>query len=260
MQLKIVVLSILGVMLFSFGFSSQFSMGVQDDGLILQDSSSLRSFPDSLGNDVAQQDTLKEDDPQKETRRARREREQREKEALEPVVFKDSTRLAIEAISRKAWRRSAVVPGWGQYTNGGLWWIKVPVIYGGFVTTVLVFEFNNRYYHSILKDVQYRLANNDAIPPNSPYDYIQAGSQGTQYLISAKDYYRRTRDITILATLGWYGLNVIEAYVDSMLKNRWDIGDDLTFKVQPTLIQNFASTGFYTPVVPGLKISFQFPN
>jgi len=149
------------------------------------------------------------------------------------VVYKDSARLAIEALTRKAWRRSMILPGWGQVTNGGLWWIKVPAIYGGFVATGLVFEFNNRYYKSILANVQYREANNHAIPPNSPYDYIAADSQGTQYLIGAKDYYRRNRDLMVLVTLGWYALNIVEAYVDSMLKNRWDIGDNYSMQVTP---------------------------
>src|SRR5690606_36686132 len=82
------------------------------------------------------------------------------------VVYKDSVRLALEEKTRKAWKRSLIIPGWGQITNGGLWWIKVPVTYGGFATTVIVFDFNNKYYKSLLKDVQYRLANNHAIPPN----------------------------------------------------------------------------------------------
>lgn len=149
-----------------------------------------------------------------------------------------------------------IVPGWGQVTNGGIWWIKVPVIYGGFVTTGLVFEFNNRYYKSILKDVQYREANNHAIPPNSPYEYIEADSQGTQYLIGAKDYYRRNRDLMILVTLGWHALNIVEAYVDSMLKNRWDIGDQYSMQVTPYV----APPTPFSPPAPvfGFNVKFNF--
>lgn len=164
------------------------------------------------------------------------------------VIYKDSARLALEAKTRMAWRRSLIVPGWGQVTNGGIWWIKVPVIYGGFVTTGLVFEFNNRYYKSILKDVQYRLANNHAVPPNSPYDYIAADQQGTNYLINAKDYYRRNRDYMILITLGWYALNAVEAYVDSMLKNRWEIGDGLTVQINPTIIPPATAYTYTNPL------------
>lgn len=196
---------------------------------------------------------------EKETRRERRARERQEKEEAEPLIYKDSARLAIEETTRKAWRRSAIVPGWGQVTNGGIWWIKVPVIYGGFVTTGLVFEFNNRYYKSILKDVQYRSENNHAYPPDSPYDYIDADPQGTQYLITAKDYYRRNRDLMVLATLGWYALNIVEAYVDSMLKNRWDIGDGITMKVNPVISP--APTPFASNVpVFGFNVKFNIKH
>lgn len=178
----------------------------------------------------------------------------------EGIVFKDSARLAIEERTRKAYRRSMFVPGWGQITNGGIWWIKVPVIYGGFVTAGLVFEFNNRYYRSILKDVQYRVANNHAYPPDSPYDYIAADPQGTQYLISAKDYYRRNRDITLFATIGWYALNIVEAYVDSMLKFRWEIDEDLQARWTPTVIP--MHPGQSNQLAFGMKFKFNInqPN
>src|SRR5690606_29925962 len=121
-------------------------------------------------------------------------------------------------------------------TNGGLWWVKVPVIYGGFASTGLIFEFNQRHYRAVVKDVQYRVSNNHAFPPDSLYDYIDADPQVTTYQISWKDYHRRMRDIAVLATVGWYALNIIESYVDSMLKNRWEVSDDLSFQVRPTLL------------------------
>ena len=201
-------------------------------------------------------DSLQENssDSREERRRRRRAAEE---EPQVPEIFKDSTRLAIEEISRKAWRRSAFIPGWGQYTNRGLWWIKVPVIYGGLVSAGLVFEFNNRYYKEILTEVQYRLANNHAFPPNSEYSYIEATQFGTQYMINAKDAYRRNRDLTILVTVGWWGLNIIEAYVDSMLKNRWDLRDDLSFKVQPSIMMPPAGHYSFVPTA-GFKATFSF--
>lgn len=194
-----------------------------------------------------------------ETRRERRQRERAEAEEaeLEQVVFKDSARLAIEALTEKAWKRSLMIPGWGQYTNGGLWWIKVPVIYGGFVTTALVFEFNNRYYREILGEVQYRLANNHAEPPNTQYPNVAKDSQGTQRMIVAKDYYRRNRDLMVLLTVAWWGINSIEAYVNSILKYRWDIGDDLGFNVAPTLLPQPTPSFAYQPYAFGVKVSIQ---
>lgn len=210
---------------------------------------------DSLATAIA--DTVHD-----ETRRERRQREKRERESAEQeqVVFKDSARLALEAMSNRPWKQSLMVPGWGQITNGGLWWIKVPVIYGGFVSAVLVFEFNNRYYHDILSEVQYRVNNNNAIPPNSKYPWMPADKQATDHMITAKDYYRRNRDLTVLVTLGWWGLQAVEAYVNSMLKNRWDIGDDLGLNIGPTLLVNPGPSLAYQarPYAIGVKVEVRF--
>lgn len=199
---------------------------------------------------VADSLTVRQDTTQEETRRQRRARERQEREAEEEIVFKDSARLAIEAHTRRAWRRSAIVPGWGQYTNGGLWWIKAPVIYGGYVTAGLVFEFNHRYYKEILDEVQFRMDNNDAVLNPLYQNY------NTQSLINAKDFYRRNRDLTVLVTIGWHALNAIEAYVDSMLKNRWSISDDLSFNVSPTLLPTQPQAFSYNAYRPGFKVTF----
>lgn len=232
--------------------------------LALGTTSALRAQePDSLQRDSTKKmtDSLTvgaADTTATETRRERRQREKREREAKEQeqVVFKDSARLALEALSNRPWKQSLMVPGWGQITNGGWWWIKVPVIYGGFVGAVLVFEFNNRYYHDILEEVQYRVNNNHATPPNSKYPYLGTGSQTTDYMITAKDYYRRNRDLTVLVTLGWWGLQAVEAYVNSMLKNRWDIGDDLGVSISPALLNNPTSPLAYQPYAVGFKVRF----
>ncbi|MBK1438768.1 hypothetical protein JHJ32_02110 [Parapedobacter sp. ISTM3] len=223
--------------------------------------------PDSLRRDTIPKmaDTLAVDTAGRqadETRRERRQRERREREAQEQkqTVFKDSARLALEAMSVRPWKQSLMVPGWGQITNGGWWWLKVPVIYGGFVGAVLVFEFNNRYYHDVLREAQYRINNNHAIPPNTKFPYLAAGSQATDRLVAAKDYYRRNRDLTVLVTVGWWGIQAVEAYVTSMLKHRWDIGDDLGFRISPTLLQQPPTSLAYqhSPYAIGLKVGFRF--
>jgi len=201
-------------------------------------------------NSKAAQDTVK-----KESRKERKKREKEEAKAKEKVVFKDSTRLAIEAKNKQAWKRSLVLPGWGQYTNGGVWWIKVPVIYGGLATTVLVFDFNNRYYKELLGVLQDRAEGR----PVDPF-YLNIPDES---IIRAKDNARRNRDLMVLLTLGVYGLNVAEAYIDSMLKYRWSIGDDkpkkTAFSIGATLMDASLASGTSTfkPTV-GLKLSMKF--
>jgi len=170
-------------------------------------------------------------------------------EDVEEVV-KDSARLAVEARSKQVWKRSLILPGWGQVTNGGFWWLKVPVIYGGFVTGILVFDFNQRYYKEYLAEAQYRYNNNDAAPPWSPYQ--RADKLLTTSMVNAKDYHRRNRDLTVLLMVGWWALNAVEAYTSDMLKNRWSIADDLSAKVVPTLIP-LSVPGGKSPML-GLKV------
>lgn len=207
----------------------------------------------SVDSVEAAQDTIK-----KETRKERRAREKAEKEREKYYykdIKKDSARLEIEQISRTAWKRSLILPGWGQYTNKGLWWVKVPIIYGGLITGYVVFDYWQWYYKKFLDELDYRIKYNDA--PNDP-DLINWGTQG---LVQQKDYGRRNRDLTILITAGFWGLNVVEAYVDSMLKYRWNIGSDMTMRVRPTLMPSINTThigshalgGF--GVAPGIKLT-----
>lgn len=206
------------------------------------------------------QDTLRaaQDTLVKETRLERRARLKAEKEHDKYYykdIKKDSTRLAIEHLSRVAWKRSLMVPGWGQYTNKGLWWIKVPIIYGGLVTGYLVFDYWQWYYKKFLDELDHRITYDGE--PSDP-DLINWSTEG---LVRQKDYGRRNRDLTILVTVGWWGLNAVEAYVDSMLKYRWNIGSDMSMRVHPTLMpsinNSFASThtlgGF--GVAPGIKFT-----
>ncbi len=141
--------------------------------------------------------------------------------------YKDSVRLHHESMTRKATLRSAILPGWGQVTNNNLWWIKVSVIYGGFVSLGLTYQFYNKYYHEYLAEAQYRQINN-----HTP-DKIGGPTDG---IIRIKDYARRNRDLALLGFAAGYAVNVIEAYVDAMFF-RYDIDDDLGVRVIPKLAQ-----------------------
>lgn len=217
-----------------------------DSSRVLKDSTKLAL------DSIAPQDSVK-----KETRKERREREKAEKERAKYYykdILKDSTRLAIEEVSRVAWRRSAIAPGWGQITNGGRWvWVKLPIIYGGFVTAYFVFDYWNYYYKMFAKEAAYRIDNGDDRQNLDLQNYSTTG------LIQQKDNFRRNRDMTILITAVWWAGNVIEAYTDSMLRNRYNIGDDLTVKINPTFMPN--QTLAYQPnftnyFTPGIKLTF----
>ncbi|MEJ6982574.1 DUF5683 domain-containing protein [Pedobacter sp. P351] len=159
-------------------------------------------------------------------------------------VFKDSARLALEAMPGRAIRRSAILPGWGQVTNGR-WW-KVPVIYGGFIGLGLAVDFNQKYYKKFLRELQFR----DEFPgQTSDPDLIRITDQ--QGLIQYKDYYRRNRDLSVLAAVGLYAINIIDAYVDAKFF-RFDISDELGLRIHPSLIPSVSHA--YISPVPAIKI------
>lgn len=171
-------------------------------------------------------------------------------EPAKKEVFKDSARLAIEAMPGRAAKRSAIVPGWGQITNGR-WW-KVPIIYSGLVGGALVFEFNNRYYREILHVLQHRVEPTKF--PDEPKNYDKYTIYTETALKSAKDYYRRNRDLSVLAFFAFHTLNVIDAYVDAKFF-RYDISDKLGVKLTPTLLMNQTPRYAMGSPVPAIKIT-----
>lgn len=52
-----------------------------------------------------------------------------------------------------------------------------------------------------------------------------------------KDRYRRWRDMSMFVMIGVYAFSVIDAYVDASL-SEFDISDDLSLRVEPTVINN----------------------
>lgn len=162
-----------------------------------------------------------------------------------PEVLKDSARLAIEAMPRTAARRSAMLPGLGQIYNKR-WW-KVPLVYGGFVGIGLVYEFNQRNYKIFLKEAQYRQENPGKTqnPLYAPYT--------TEGIINIKDSYRRDRDLSILGGLGFYAINIIDAYIDAKFF-RFDLSDDLSVQLKPSVQQTVPVHASASGAVLGLKL------
>jgi hypothetical protein len=75
----------------------------------------------------------------------------------------------------------------------------------------------------------------DLLPPGYPVnanmDYLK------RVIKRKKDYYRRYRDMSMFIFVGVYALSIIDAYVDAELAS-FDIGKDLSMKLEPTVIQN----------------------
>lgn len=145
---------------------------------------------------------------------------------------------------KKATTLAMICPGAGQLYNKSYW--KVPIVVGAFATMGYVIDWNARGYK------RYRTAYNQVV--NGQPDEFE-GRYSADYLKNMKDNFRRNRDLCIILTGALYLLNVVDAHVDAHLKD-YDISDDLSVRLEPTVFQNYASRNGYYGVGMSLKVTF----
>ncbi len=119
---------------------------------------------------------------------------------------------------------SAIVPGLGQAYNKKYW--KIPLVYGAMGTSLYFYITNNKKYHSYRDAYKRRLEGYT----DDPYQYLDDSR-----LIQAQRFYQRNRDLSMLVTIGFYVLNIVDANVDAHLL-QFNVNDNLSF--QPELYQN----------------------
>jgi len=132
------------------------------------------------------------------------------------AFFKDEYHSPTKAIVY-----SAILPGWGQAYNRKYW--KLPIVYAGFAGVGYFIKVNSDYYNLFKSD--YLLLKDD---PNAQ---TESGFDQRTLKIYI-DQYRRSRDLSIIALIGWYGLVMIDANVDAHFFN-YDVDEDLSLKFEP---------------------------
>jgi hypothetical protein len=158
---------------------------------------------------------------------------------------------------------AAIIPGSGQILNRKYW--KLPIVYGGFLGCAYAITWNSSKYED------YRTAYRDILQYQSDPAYkavvdkdpsivsfIQLIPKGYQLsdsgiggvgqwqktLQTRQDIYRRYRDLSLIVTVGYYALTIVDAYVDAQLYD-YDISPDLTLRLEPKLFygeHDFPST------------------
>ncbi len=137
---------------------------------------------------------------------------------------------------------SAILPGLGQVYNGKYW--KVPLVYGAGGAMVYVFYYNQSKY------TKFREAYAEG---DQTKIYIIDGYKRTyDQLPRGRDWYRRYRDISIFGIAAVYFLNIVDAMVDAYFTD-FDVSDNLTFRIQPSVVDNFDLTA-----AVGVKFSIGF--
>ncbi len=147
----------------------------------------------------------------------------------------------------KATLMSVCLPGLGQAYNKKYW--KMPIIYAGFGVMAYFIYFNADEYLNY-KCAYIELSNGNR---NGNYGYLMKPYTTTADLLSAREYYRRNLEISILLTALWYALNILDAVVDAHLYT-FNISHVLTMKVEPSIMPS----GYGYRPAGGLKLCLHF--
>ena len=147
---------------------------------------------------------------------------------------------------RKATIMSAILPGLGQAYNKKYW--KIPVIYAGLgVMTYFIVTNTNEY-------INYKCAYIEKSNGDTAGNYASLVKKySASNLLSAREYYRRNLEISILITALWYILNIVDASVDAHLFT-YNISKDLSLKFEPVILPPLYSKNYMS----GIKISLHF--
>lgn len=148
------------------------------------------------------------------------------------TVLTDEERIPGYKDPKKALLMALIVPGGGQIYNEKVW--KVPLIYGGILTSIYFFEFNNRRYQQFL--VALDIVRNPTPGVSNPFPNLNQDG-----IIRNVNFWRRNRDSMFLVFAGIYALGAVDAFVDAHLSG-FDISDDLSFSIEPSVEPMFAST------------------
>ncbi|WP_207510839.1 DUF5683 domain-containing protein [Longitalea luteola] len=155
---------------------------------------------------------------------------------------------------RKAAIYSAVFPGLGQIYNRKYW--KVPIVYAAIGIPIYTFFDNRTWYNR----TRYALAVAEADPNSATYPDSLANvhsslstlvrQKQTNSLLNYRNDFRKNMDYSILFTLLFWGLNVVDATVDAHLKG-FNVNENLSMQVKPAVLSNRAI---------GLSLVFKFDD
>jgi hypothetical protein len=125
---------------------------------------------------------------------------------------------------------SAVVPGLGQAYNKKYW--KIPIIYAGMAAGVYFYIQNDNEYDRFRDAYKRRLA---GFTDDEFYGSGTTPTISTARLIDAQKTAQKNKDVSIIVSLAFYLINIVDANVDSHLK-QYNVSEDLS--LQPNLDLN----------------------
>lgn len=149
------------------------------------------------------------------------------------VVIKDTIKANTYdplAPSRAAFY-SAALPGLGQAYNKKYW--KIPVIYAGMAAGVYFYIKNDKEYNRFRNAYKRRLA---GFTDDEFFGDGTTALISNDRLIDAQKTSQTNKDVSIIVSLAFYLLNIIDANVDAHLR-QYDVDDNLSLSPQFNLDQ-----------------------
>ena len=181
---------------------------------------------------------------------------------LDKSIVRKTVEQVTDSVKPKAFKpdpfkvvwMATILPGSGQIMNRKYW--KLPLVYGGFLGCAYAVSWNSgnyqsyktayldilRYnsdpsYQAIVKKNTSVVSFYQILPPG--YDIPREGGFDgyTTKLKTAQDSFRRYRDLSIIISIAYYALTIVDAYVDAQLYD-FDISPNLSMRFQPALLAN----------------------
>ena len=125
-------------------------------------------------------------------------------------------------------RRSAMLPGWGQYTNKKYW--KIPLVYAGIGIPAYLFTRNLKQYKEAKNAFSLATDGDPANDDQIKEPYYSVRTQPDRIRVF-RNSVRQNVDYSVLFFIIFWGLNVADAAVDANLKT-FDVSDDLSLQIK----------------------------
>ena len=135
-----------------------------------------------------------------------------------------------DKIPKKAALYSAILPGAGQVYTKKYW--KVPVIYGGLITSAYYINESNDFYQLYKSTYLNRLDG----------DFTDNLNYSDSDLRTLTEHYRRNREVSALLFTLTYILNIVDASVNAHLFD-YDVSEDLSLHIQPVYFSKENASG-----------------
>jgi hypothetical protein len=150
------------------------------------------------------------------------------------IVEKQDTALiksyATRYNPRKALLYAAILPGLGQIYNKKYW--KLPLVYGGFAAIGYGANFYDKLYREYKRELFINIEM--GIGENDIRKDTRTTTRGYRVAV---DRAKRERDFMLILMGGMYLLQIIDAHVDTHLKE-FDLNPDLKVSIEPMMEQN----------------------